>query len=431
MDFGIGFLTNNIMLPILDFFYGIVPSYGLAIVALTLVIRFALYPLTSGQIRSMRRMKVAQPAMQKKVKEVQERYKDDPAKLQAEMGQVYKEFGNPLSGCLPLVVQMPILFALFATLRGSPFADVSYPINVQVLPQLKLEQVQPQIYSSKPSNIYVNDGEHFPVAAVIPSGTKLGVGETVDVQFQTPDGRSLQQLVDEYGSDDADVTPYYEITKGQTLVDINENGQIEALAPGDATIQVKLPGLAANNGFLFVQALGRVGVMGEEGDIRWDILGMVIFFGLSLYVNQLLTGQQKSSGDNPQQETITKLTPILFSGMFLFFPLPAGVLMYMVIANVFQTAQSFILSREPLPENLQAIVDAQEAAEKRGEGRESIAFEPGAKKTVTVKATEVKDGAKANPKASSKKRANGTSSGKSRGAKGKKPGSEKKKVTKS
>ena len=44
MDFGVGFLSNNVMLPILDLFYGIVPSYGLAIVALTLVIRFALYP---------------------------------------------------------------------------------------------------------------------------------------------------------------------------------------------------------------------------------------------------------------------------------------------------------------------------------------------------------------------------------------------------
>jgi len=369
---------------------------------------------------------VAQPAMQKKVKEVQERYKDDPAKLQSEMSQVYKEFGNPLAGCLPLVVQMPILFALFATLRGSPFADVSYPVNVQVLPQQKLEQVQPQTYSSKPNNIYVNDGTHFPVSVVVPGGTKVGTGDTLQVQFQTPDGRSLGQLVDEYGAEETDITPYYEITKGQTLVDIGENGEITALAPGDATIQVKLPGLAANNGFLFVQALGRVGVMGEDGEIRWDILGMVIFFGLSLYVNQLLTGQQNSSGDNPQQETITKLTPILFSGMFLFFPLPAGVLMYMAIANVFQTAQSFILSREPLPDNLQAIVDAQQAAEKRSEGRESIAFEPGSKKTVTVKATEVKEASKA----SSKKRANGTSGSKGR-SKGKKSGSDKKKVTKS
>ena len=67
MDFGISFLSNNLMLPILDFFYGIVPSYGLAIVALTLVIRFALYPLNAGSLRNMRRMKVAQPLMKERV----------------------------------------------------------------------------------------------------------------------------------------------------------------------------------------------------------------------------------------------------------------------------------------------------------------------------------------------------------------------------
>ena len=88
MDFGIGFISNNIMLPILDFFYGVVPSYGLAIVSLTLVIRFALYPLSAGSIRNMRRMKIAQPAMQKRVKEIQERYKDNPTKQQEEMSNV-------------------------------------------------------------------------------------------------------------------------------------------------------------------------------------------------------------------------------------------------------------------------------------------------------------------------------------------------------
>ncbi|NEP15975.1 MAG: membrane protein insertase YidC [Leptolyngbya sp. SIO4C1] len=383
MDFGIGFLTNNIMLPILDFFYGIVPSYGLAIVALTLVIRFALYPLNAGSIRNMRRMKVAQPMMQKRVKEVQERYKDDPAKMQAEMGQVYKEFGNPLAGCFPVLLQMPILFALFATLRGSPFADVSYPINLQILPQDKIEQVQPQVFSSKPNTIYVSDGNHFPVSAVLPSGTQLAVGEQTDVRLQTPEGRPLEQLAEQYGDTDTPFEPRIEVTKGENLVEIDDSGRITAVAPGDATVQVKVPGLASNKGFLFIKALGRVGVMGPDGDIHWDILGMVLFFGVSLYVNQLLSGQ--SATDNPQQNVVNKMTPVLFSGMFLFFPLPAGVLMYMVLANVFQTAQSFILSREPLPENLQKLVDEENA--KSGD-REQLAFEPGAKKSVASKSGE-------------------------------------------
>ncbi|HEY9888994.1 MAG TPA: membrane protein insertase YidC [Candidatus Obscuribacterales bacterium] len=374
MDFGIGFLTNNIMLPILDFFYGVVPSYGLAIVALTLVIRFALYPLNAGSIRNMRRMKVAQPLMQKRVKEIQERYKEDPPKLQEEMSKVYKEFGNPLAGCFPVLVQMPILFALFATLRGSPFADVAYPVNLQILPQDKIAQIQPQAFSSAPKSIYITDGVHFPMSVVVPGGNRLAVGEKTDFRLQTAEGKPLSNLVEEY-ADAAPLAPYVEVTKGQELVNLDEQGNIEAIAPGDVTLQVKVPGLASNKGFLFIKALGRVGVTGDGGEIHWDILLMILTFGVSLYANQLLSGQGSASSDNPQQAAINKFTPVIFSGMFLFFPLPAGVLMYMVIANIFQTLQSFILSREPLPENLQKIVDA-EAAVVADDGRQTLPFEP-------------------------------------------------------
>ncbi|MGF1512118.1 MAG: membrane protein insertase YidC, partial [Elainellaceae cyanobacterium] len=324
MDFGIGFLSNNIMLPILDFFYGVVPSYGLAIVALTLVIRFALYPLSAGSIRNMRRMKVANPVMQKRVKEVQGKYKDDPTKQQEEMSKIYKEFGNPLAGCFPVLLQMPILFALFATLRGSPFADIDYTVDLDILPQAQIEQIQPQAYVSKSKSIYITDGVHVPLMAVIPGGTRLAVGEKTSLEFQAEDGTQLNQLVEEYP--DSDLAPSWEVTSGSELVSFDKNGNLEALAPGQVTLKGEVPGLAANKGFLFIQALGRVGVTGENGSINWDILSMILFFGLSLYVNQLLSGSGGSSG-NPQQDTVNKITPVLFSGMFLFFPLPAGVLM--------------------------------------------------------------------------------------------------------
>ncbi|WP_017296520.1 membrane protein insertase YidC [Nodosilinea nodulosa] len=376
MDFGIGFLTNNIMLPILDFFYGIVPSYGLAIVALTLVIRFALYPLNAGSIRNMRRMKVAQPLMQKRVKEIQERYKDNPTKLQEEMSGVYKEFGNPLAGCFPVLLQMPILFALFATLRGSPFADINYDVNVQVFPQEKIEQIQPQVFSTPPKAIYVSDGSHFPISAVVPGGNKLVVGEKTDVRLQTAEGETIQALVTQYNDDIDSFKPKWEVTKGDDIVSVDEAGHITALAPGEATVRVQAPGLAANKGFLFIKALGRIGVTGEDGAIHWDILIMILGFGASLYLNQVLSGQG-SATDNSQQAAVNKFTPIIFSGMFLFFPLPAGVLMYMLIANIFQTLQTFILSREPLPENLQKIVDAEAKAE---DDRKTLPFEPGRSK---------------------------------------------------
>ncbi len=373
MDFGIGFISNNIMLPILDFFHGIVPSYGFAIIALTLVIRFALYPLSAKSIRSMRRMRVAQPAMQKRVKEVQERYKDDPEKQRAAMSEVYKEYGNPLAGCFPVILQMPILFALFATLRGSPFADVDYTVDMQILPKEQIESVQPETLTTKAENVYITDDIHYKILGVLPS-QNLGVGQTTKLEFQTEQGKSLQQLT---AQTETDLMPNLEVVKGEERVKIEEDGSIRAIAPGEVSLKASLPGVAKNEGFLFIDALGRVGAVGEDGTIHWDILGMVIFFGISLYLNQQLSGQQNKTGDNSQQQLISQITPILFTGMFLFFPLPAGVLMYIVLANVFQTLQTLILMREPLPENLQKIVDEQEKQEKKekGQGQESLPFE--------------------------------------------------------
>jgi YidC/Oxa1 family membrane protein insertase len=372
MDFGIGFLSNNVMLPIIDFFYGVVPSYGLAIVALTLIIRFALYPLSAGSIRNMRKMRIVQPLMQKRMAEIKERYKDDPQKQQEEMVNVQKEFGNPLAGCLPLLLQMPVLLALFATLRGSPFAGVNYSVNLQVVPSEQIEQIQPQAFATAPQNIYIADGEHVQVAAILPSGNKLAVGEHTKLQYQTTQGKPFQVLLAEHPENK--LIPEWKITKGEDRIKIDAEGNIEALQPGDVTIQGTIPGLAADKGFLFIDALGRVGANDPDGTIHWDIVAMIVFFGISLYVSQMLSGQN-SSGGNPQQDTVNKITPIIFSGMFLFFPLPAGVLMYMVIGNIFQTLQTYILSREPLPEELQKIVATQEKETATAE-QKALPFEP-------------------------------------------------------
>ncbi len=381
MDFGIGFLSNNVMLPILDFFYGIVPSYGLAIVALTLVVRFALYPLNAGSIRNMRRMKVTQPLMKERVEKVQQLYKDDPVKQREEMSKVYKELGNPLAGCFPLLIQMPILFALFATLRGSPFSDINYTVDVQILPREQITQIQPQAYATKPQNIYIADGVHSPIVALIPSGNRLAVGDEVKVQLETSDGKSLQSQLTQYS--ESNITPTWKVTKGEGTIQVDESGNITALAPGDATVQVTLRGLASDKGFLFIDALGRVGAVDPDGTIHWDIVGMILAFGVSLYLNQVLSGQGQGNSANPQQDTVNKITPVIFSGMFFFFPLPAGVLLYMLIANIFQTVQAFILAREPLPENLQKIVEESNQSAKAvagDSGRQALPFEPGRSK---------------------------------------------------
>ena len=99
---------------VLAFFYSIIPNSGVAIILLTVAVRLVLFPLTAKQAKSMIAMQRVQP----EIKKLQAKYKNDRQKLNEEMMKFYKENQiNPLGGCLPLLLQMPVFIALFQTLR--------------------------------------------------------------------------------------------------------------------------------------------------------------------------------------------------------------------------------------------------------------------------------------------------------------------------
>jgi len=104
----------SLVTKLLTALYGFTHNYGVAIILLTILIRLILYPLMQKQMVSMREMQKIQPLM----KAVQEKYKNDKERLNKELMALYKEHKvNPMSGCLPLLIQMPILILLFQTLR--------------------------------------------------------------------------------------------------------------------------------------------------------------------------------------------------------------------------------------------------------------------------------------------------------------------------
>ena len=104
----------NFFGTILAFFYGIIPNLGVSIILLTVVVMLALFPLTAKQAKAMMHMQRAQP----EIKKLQAKYKNDRAKLNEEVMKFYQENKiNPLAGCLPLLVQMPIFLALFRVMR--------------------------------------------------------------------------------------------------------------------------------------------------------------------------------------------------------------------------------------------------------------------------------------------------------------------------
>ena len=111
-DWYINFLTN-----VLAGIQGLVGDWGLAVIVLTIIIRLLLTPLMAHSTKSTARMQVMQP----KLKEIQERYADDPERQAEELRKVYSQMNfNPLSGCLPILLQMPVFFGLFSAVRQVP-----------------------------------------------------------------------------------------------------------------------------------------------------------------------------------------------------------------------------------------------------------------------------------------------------------------------
>src|SRR5262245_65491206 len=88
-------------------------DYGLAILALTTVVKLALWPIQNKANRSMQRMALLSPKMQ----ELRDKYKDDPTRMNQELMKLYKQYGiNPVGGCLPMMIQIPIFFGLLKIL---------------------------------------------------------------------------------------------------------------------------------------------------------------------------------------------------------------------------------------------------------------------------------------------------------------------------
>ena len=126
----------------LQLFYRIIPNWGVAIILLTILIKIVFYPLTKKSFDSTSKMQALGP----KIEEVKQKYKDNSQKMNQEVAALYKKEGvNPLGGCLPMLLQMPILLAMFQLfnnffeLRGAPFispwiSDLSSPEKVLTFP---------------------------------------------------------------------------------------------------------------------------------------------------------------------------------------------------------------------------------------------------------------------------------------------------------
>jgi len=106
---------KDLIFACINFFYNFFQDWGMAIVVVTIIFRVLIAPLMQKQIKSSFQMQKVQPRM----KEIQTKYADDPTRMQEEMQKIYADAGfNPLAGCLPILLQMPIFMALFQVLQN-------------------------------------------------------------------------------------------------------------------------------------------------------------------------------------------------------------------------------------------------------------------------------------------------------------------------
>lgn len=167
VDFGMWAVICKALLFFLRFFHGLIGNWGVAIILLTVMVKVALLPLTHRAMVSAESMKKLQPEMEK----IKAKYPDDREKQQLEQMRLYQEAKvNPLGGCLPLLVQLPIWAALFTTLRtsyelyGEPFftvwADLTYKDPTYLLPlalgitMIVTQRLQPQMMTD-PSQAFL------------------------------------------------------------------------------------------------------------------------------------------------------------------------------------------------------------------------------------------------------------------------------------
>ena len=134
-------ISEFILLPLFKFLHGFISNFGLVIIMFSIIIKFALHPLTRQSMKSMKKMQMLQP----KINELKEKHKDNPQKVQQETMKLYSTYGiNPMGGCLPMLLQMPILIALWSLfnvtieIRQQPFmlwiTNLSSPDIIYKLP---------------------------------------------------------------------------------------------------------------------------------------------------------------------------------------------------------------------------------------------------------------------------------------------------------
>ncbi len=337
-------------IEILKVLASFVGSYGLAIVVLTLIVRAALWPLNTSQQRSMRMMQTLQP----KLKAIQDRYQSNPQVMQQKMMEFYKEHNfNPMGGCLPLLIQMPIFILLYSALMSPQFIQVAGTSKFLFINRLDTTLRA----SAGISNDGVMGVSKYDVFIPGKTARVYLPGEVLDNVKIDNQKKALEIQ--------GGINPGQDIDFKMSLDNLGlKFNQLDRIEKAEITVtdqntreNEKLT-FTRNGGYL-ITSMPTVEV---KKSFHWDVFALIVLFGLSIVLSQKLmmaTSNKNKDSLDPTQAAIQKsmgtFMPVMIIGTFVIIPIPAGVLIYLIVSNVVQVLQTVIINRQ---------MDMEEAAKK-------------------------------------------------------------------
>lgn len=326
-----------------------VGNYGLAIIVLTIIVRMFLWPLNVSQQRSMRQMQTLQP----KLKAIQERYKNDPQKMQMKMMEFYKEHKfNPMGGCLPLLVQMPVFILLYSALMSPQFIQIAHDTQFLFVKSLATTLRA----TAGISNDGVMGTSKYDTFILGKTATVYLPNETLEnVKVDKPN-KALEVQGELIPGDPID----FKVSLDQLDLKFSQLDQIQKADMSITDINTKETEKVTfeRNGGLLTASVPSKEV---EHTFHWDVLALIALFGLTMWLSQkLMMAQNKNAmSDDPTQQAIQKsmgtFMPVMIIATFVIIPIPAGVLIYLIVSNVIQVLQTVIVNKQ---------MDAEEAAKK-------------------------------------------------------------------
>ncbi|HEX6329992.1 MAG TPA: YidC/Oxa1 family membrane protein insertase [Actinomycetota bacterium] len=288
--------------------YEVIPNLGVTIIVLTILIRLVLLPLGIRQVRSMQHMQIIQP----KVKQIQQKYKGNKQRQQEEIMKMYREYGvNPFSGCWPVLLQFPILIAMYSVLRFP-----QHPIH-------------------------------------IPEETTLYAAVTQQIPPIDPEGKTPEEVV-------AEVPQEPSPPSGTSFIGMNllcsatQAGDSSALlgdqvSVNDEAIRLDYP----------------VDCGGDANRVPYYLF-VLLMFGTTYFQQRQMQRASPPGAASQQQQALLRIMPIMFGVFGIFFP--SGLVVYWTTSNAWQIGQQFYMLRtRPTEEALAAAADGKKRRpEKKG-----------------------------------------------------------------